>query len=375
MSARLVMRAWRSTAEDSRTTGGQPCAGLRRWPRACSIRADYQRVTTASCYRADRQSREYGQPVPAPRPPRTAVAPSDAPDSRSTGAASPTTRSSRAPSTTSRRRRTRIGRPSRANTWCSTSSRRAGTTSRKSILGVVHRPSARRGERLLPLATAAPLARPGHRRRARQSARARRRVQRRSRHRRRLQPAESRRPDRAADVRRRRLAVHAVRRLGAVDSAITPTCSASATGTARSASCSAAKRRSRRTASGRRSRWRRRCRCRCSSTSRTTDSAFRCAATCRRPAPTSRENLASFENLFVRNGDGTNPGETARLLAECVDHVRGGERSGARAAHRAAPVAATRARTISAAIAPTPRSPPTPSAIRCRDCARISFRR
>ena len=36
-------------------------------------------------------------------------------------------------------------------------------------------------------------------------------------------------------------------------------------------------------------------------------------------------NLASFENLLVRNGDGTNPGETAALLTECVDHVRGGK--------------------------------------------------
>jgi 2-oxoisovalerate dehydrogenase E1 component len=35
-------------------------------------------------------------------------------------------------------------------------------------------------------------------------------------------------------------------------------------------------------------------------------------------------NLASFGSLFVRNGDGCDPGETARLLAECVDHVRGG---------------------------------------------------
>jgi 2-oxoisovalerate dehydrogenase E1 component len=36
------------------------------------------------------------------------------------------------------------------------------------------------------------------------------------------------------------------------------------------------------------------------------------------------ENLASFKNLFIRNGDGTDAGETARLIGECVDHVRGG---------------------------------------------------
>jgi 2-oxoisovalerate dehydrogenase E1 component len=35
-------------------------------------------------------------------------------------------------------------------------------------------------------------------------------------------------------------------------------------------------------------------------------------------------NLESFQNLLVRNGDGTNPEETASLLTECVDHVRGG---------------------------------------------------
>ena len=36
-------------------------------------------------------------------------------------------------------------------------------------------------------------------------------------------------------------------------------------------------------------------------------------------------NLGSFANLFVRDGDGTDPAESAALLAECVDHVRGGQ--------------------------------------------------
>ena len=36
-------------------------------------------------------------------------------------------------------------------------------------------------------------------------------------------------------------------------------------------------------------------------------------------------NLDGFGNLLVRDGDGTNPGETAQLLAECVDHVRAGK--------------------------------------------------
>ena len=35
-------------------------------------------------------------------------------------------------------------------------------------------------------------------------------------------------------------------------------------------------------------------------------------------------NLASFGNLFVRDGDGTDPAATSRLLKECVDHARGG---------------------------------------------------
>src|ERR687896_119888 len=36
-------------------------------------------------------------------------------------------------------------------------------------------------------------------------------------------------------------------------------------------------------------------------------------------------NLASFGNLFVRDGDGTSPAEAARLLGEVVAHVRSGD--------------------------------------------------
>jgi 2-oxoisovalerate dehydrogenase E1 component len=36
-------------------------------------------------------------------------------------------------------------------------------------------------------------------------------------------------------------------------------------------------------------------------------------------------NLASFGNLFLRDGNGSDPEESARLIAECVDHVRGGK--------------------------------------------------
>ena len=35
-------------------------------------------------------------------------------------------------------------------------------------------------------------------------------------------------------------------------------------------------------------------------------------------------NLASFQNLFIRDGDGTNPGESAALVDEVVKHVRDG---------------------------------------------------
>src|SRR5688572_29028455 len=35
-------------------------------------------------------------------------------------------------------------------------------------------------------------------------------------------------------------------------------------------------------------------------------------------------NLASFRDLLIRDGDGTDPGETARLLRDGVDHVRSG---------------------------------------------------
>ena len=36
------------------------------------------------------------------------------------------------------------------------------------------------------------------------------------------------------------------------------------------------------------------------------------------------KNLASFGNLLVRDGDGTDPAETTRLLEECVQHARSG---------------------------------------------------
>lgn len=42
------------------------------------------------------------------------------------------------------------------------------------------------------------------------------------------------------------------------------------------------------------------------------------------PGSNIARNLASFGQLFVRDGDGTDPHQTATLLAECVTHVRAG---------------------------------------------------
>ena len=178
--------------------------------------------------------------------------------------------------------------------------------------------------------------------------------------------------DRASDVGRRRLAVHAGRRLGAGGSVSPRRARATQSGRARSASCSAAKRRSRRTASGRRSRWRRRSSCRCSSTSKTTGSASRCAATCRRRAATSRRTSRRSAICSFATATAAIPRESAALLAECVDHVRARQRAGARASHRAAAVQPLRPGQSEAAIAPTTRSRPTSRAIRCRSCGRIS---
>ena len=43
------------------------------------------------------------------------------------------------------------------------------------------------------------------------------------------------------------------------------------------------------------------------------------------PGANIARNLESFTNLLVRDGDGCDPAEAARLLAECVGHVRSGE--------------------------------------------------
>jgi 2-oxoisovalerate dehydrogenase E1 component len=43
------------------------------------------------------------------------------------------------------------------------------------------------------------------------------------------------------------------------------------------------------------------------------------------PGANIAKNLASFGDLFIRDGDGTDPAESAALLAECVDFVRAGK--------------------------------------------------
>ncbi|HEY4215725.1 MAG TPA: transketolase C-terminal domain-containing protein [Gemmatimonadaceae bacterium] len=43
------------------------------------------------------------------------------------------------------------------------------------------------------------------------------------------------------------------------------------------------------------------------------------------PGANIANNLASFGDLFIRDGDGTDPAETAALLAECVEFVRAGK--------------------------------------------------
>jgi 2-oxoisovalerate dehydrogenase E1 component len=43
------------------------------------------------------------------------------------------------------------------------------------------------------------------------------------------------------------------------------------------------------------------------------------------PGANIAKNLESFTNLFVRDGDGCDPAEAAQLIAEGVDHVRGGD--------------------------------------------------
>jgi 2-oxoisovalerate dehydrogenase E1 component len=42
------------------------------------------------------------------------------------------------------------------------------------------------------------------------------------------------------------------------------------------------------------------------------------------PGANIAENLASFRNLLIRDGDGTQPGEAARLIGDCMAHTRGG---------------------------------------------------
>ena len=242
----------------------------------------------------------------------------------STGAESPTALSFRAPSTTSRRRRTRTGRPSRASTWCSTNSRRAGTRSAQSILGafIDHRHDAasayyRSRPLLLSLgldiddALGSPLGRAGGFSDGRDIG------------------VVCNLPNRDGPI--------VIPMSGDVGSQYTP-CAGwaqsiqyhadvlgeadwkGAIGVVLGGEASVATN----------GFW-------SALTMATTLSlpmlfyvednglGISVRGDMQTPGADIAKNLASFQNLFIRNGDGTNPGESARLIAECVAHVRGGK--------------------------------------------------
>ncbi len=56
------------------------------------------------------------------------------------------------------------------------------------------------------------------------------------------------------------------------------------------------------------------------------------------PGANIARNLASFDNLFIRDGDGTDPAESAKLFGECVSARSRRWRPGPGATHRPAPV-------------------------------------
>ncbi len=234
--------------------------------------------------------------------------------------------------------------------------------------GLADRPCARRRQRLLPVASAAAGARPHHRGRIRQPVRQVRRVQRRPRHRRRLQPAEA------------RTGPSSCRCPGDVGSQYTP-----AAGWAQAITYhrDVLKDRSWRGAiavvlGG--------------EASVATNGFWSCltmATTLKlpmlfyiednglgisvrgdmqTPGGNIAANLASFGNLFVRDGDGTDPRQSRRAGGRS-------RRPRARAATArrcsASPCRASRAtpgRTTRRATAATPRSRRTGSAIPCRSC-------
>ena len=239
----------------------------------------------------------------------------------------------------SRRRRTGTGRRCRGSTWCSTSSRRAATTWRRSILGSLldHPHDARR--RLLPVAPAAALARPldrGCARRARSAAPAASATGATS-----ASCATCRTPTAPSCCRCRATSARSTRRrrAGRRRSSTTATCSATA-------SCDGAiARRARRRGVGGDERLL--VGAHDGDDAQAADALLHrgqrprhlgARATCRRRAANIARNLASFANLFVRDGDGCDPAEAAQLLAR-VRRSRARRRgSGARAPHRAAPV-------------------------------------
>ena len=85
-------------------------------------------------------------------------------------------------------------------------------------------------------------------------------------------------------------------------------------------------------------------------------------------------NLASFRNLLVRNGDGSEPSEAARLLQETVAHVRAGQGPRLAPARRAAVERAFGAR-IPRRTRARSGWPRSRRAIRCPSCIELLRRR
>ena len=226
------------------------------------------------------------------------------------------------------------------------------------ILGVADRPRARRRQRVLSVAAPAALARPHASRTA--------------------SPARSaasggfsdgrdigvvcnlpkrRRSDRAADVRRRRLAVHAGGGLGAGDHLPSRRPQAIAPGAAPWRSCSAARRRSRPTASGRALTM--------ATTLKLPDAVLHRGQRprhlgARRHADAGRQHRRESgvvrEPVRARWRRHRSAAGCAAWSTKCVAHVRDGNGPALRATDGPAPVEPLRARTTRRAIAPTPRS-------------------
>ncbi len=144
-------------------------------------------------------------------------------------------------------------------------------------------------------------------------------------HRRRHQPAESKGPMHAGGLWRCRHAVHARDRLGAGACLPREACWETSNATAALPLRTAAMLQRRPTDSGLRSISRRRNACHSCISSRTTATASRCKSDRQTPGGDIAANLASFRNLLILNGDGSDPAAAAVLIEKSVAAVRAGE--------------------------------------------------